>query len=115
MVAECELDLRPGGRFYTLMRGPDGTEFGGTGCFLELVPNERIVWTSALGENWRPNDVPPQAPTFTAIVSLKAEGSGTRYHVVAMHKNRDAHNAMGFEGGWSTAADQLVEYMKARA
>ena len=47
---EAELDLRPGGAFYTKITGPDGFEEAGTGCFLEVVDGEKLVWTSALGE-----------------------------------------------------------------
>jgi uncharacterized protein YndB with AHSA1/START domain len=74
---ECEMDLRPGGRFYTRMTGPDGFDFRGTGCFLEVVEGERITWTSALGEDYRPNDLGPSgcgAFPFTAIVTLADAG-----------------------------------------
>ena len=50
-----KLELRAGGAFDTVMRLEDGTEFGGEACFLEVVENERIVWTSALQGGWRPN------------------------------------------------------------
>ncbi|MEA3008776.1 MAG: hypothetical protein QOJ91_468, partial [Sphingomonadales bacterium] len=53
---ECEMDLRPGGKFYTRMTGPDGFDSSGTGCFLEVVEGEKVVWTSALGEGYRPNE-----------------------------------------------------------
>lgn len=113
---ECEMDLRPGGAFYTKMTGPDGFEEAGTGCFLEIVEGERIVWTSALGEGWRPNDLPADgcgAFAFTAAVTLEDAGEGrTRYRAVAMHANaadRDTHEKMGFHDGWGTCADQLGE------
>ena len=113
---ECEMDLRPGGAFYTRMTGPDGFEEAGTGCFLEIVEGERLVWTSALGEGYRPNELDAEgcgAFPFTAIVTLEDEGDGrTRYRAVAMHANRadrDTHEKMGFHDGWGTVADQLGE------
>ena len=27
------------------MRSPEGEEFDGTGCILEVIPNERLVWS----------------------------------------------------------------------
>jgi hypothetical protein len=36
MTTECEIDLRPGGKFRTVMRGPDGTTMDNTGCYLEV-------------------------------------------------------------------------------
>ena len=44
----CDIDLRPGGRFRTVMRSPEGQEFENAGCYLEVVPNERLTWTSRL-------------------------------------------------------------------
>jgi len=113
---ECEMDLRPGGAFYTRMTGPDGFEEAGTGCFLEIVEGEKIVWTSALGEGYRPNVLAADgcgAFAFTAIVTLEDAGEGrTRYRAVAMHANRadrDTHERMGFHDGWGTVAEQLGE------
>ncbi|MBV8686919.1 MAG: SRPBCC family protein [Alphaproteobacteria bacterium] len=110
---ECEMDVRPGGKFFTRMEGPNGEGFAGTGCFLEVVEGERIVWTSALGEGWRPNAADPAGFVFTAVVTLADAGEGrTRYRVVAMHPDAAAagrHETMGFKDGWGTAADQLGE------
>ena len=109
---QCDIDLRPGGRFRTVMRSPEGDEFDNEGCFLEVVPNERLVWTSALAPGYRPqaDDMP-----FTAIVELEAAGGGTRYRAVAIHQNADdqkKHKEMGFEEGWGAALDQLVALVK---
>ena len=113
---ECELDLRPGGGFCTRMTGPDGFDSAGTGCFLEIVEGEKIVWTSALLPGWRPAPAGEHGCgdfTFTAIVTLEDEGDGrTRYRAVALHASeadRDTHAKMGFEEGWGTCADQLGE------
>ena len=56
----------PGGVFRTVMRGPDGEEGGGAGCYLEVVEGVRLVWTSALGPGFRPN--PHDELGFTAII-----------------------------------------------
>ena len=53
-TTHCEIDLRPGGIFRTVMEGPAGERFDGTGCYLEVVPNRRLVWTSVLLPHWRP-------------------------------------------------------------
>ncbi len=45
----AEVDLRPGGIFRTVMRSPEGDENDNSGCYLEIVENERLVWTGALG------------------------------------------------------------------
>lgn len=38
---DCEIDLRPGGIFRTTMQSPEGKEFPGTGCYLEVNPNKK--------------------------------------------------------------------------
>jgi uncharacterized protein YndB with AHSA1/START domain len=99
-------DLRAGGAFDNTMRMEDGSEFGGKGCFLEVVENERIVFTDALQEGWRPN----KEPFFTAIITLEVHPEGTLYTAVAKHNNetdRQKHADMGFESGWGTCIDQL--------
>jgi uncharacterized protein YndB with AHSA1/START domain len=122
-TAECEIDLRPGGIFRTVMRDPEGNVYPDPGgCYLEVEAPHRLVWTSALGPGYRPKPL-PEEPTpgdlqFTAELTFEAVGDSTRYSVRAIHATRDAaeaHEAMGFSGGWSTALDQLVEHMTAIA
>ena len=135
VTTEAEVDLRPGGIFRTAMKGPDDAEkggfeledhghdhadadddHGGSGCVLEVIPNERFVWTAALGPGFRPqaSDMP-----FTAILELAPTPSGgTRYRAIAMHQEPEAakkHDEMGFHQGWGASLDQLVELMSSLA
>jgi len=105
-----EFDLRPGGAFYTFMRGPDGGTSDNPGAFLEIVPQARIVFTSMLTGGWRPNT--PWLP-FTAIITMADEASGTRYVATVMHPDpatRDKHDEMGFHEGWGTCITQLDDF-----
>ena len=112
----CEIDLRPGGRFHTVMRSPEGQDHPGTGCFLEVVEHEKLVWTSALGPGYRPQaSVDAEAFTFTAVISLETHGAGTRYTAFVIHGDpvsRKKHEDMGFHQGWSAALDQLIAVMR---
>lgn len=109
---ECKvvkLDLRPGGGFETHMREPDA-EFQPhvEGCFLEIVPEDRLVFTTVLIEGWKP--VEPWL-AMTAIITFKAEGDGTRYTARALHRTPEEsrkHDEMGFQEGWGTTIDQLT-------
>jgi uncharacterized protein YndB with AHSA1/START domain len=110
-TVDCEIDLRPGGIFRSVMRSPEGEDHENVGCFLEVVENERLVWTDALGPGWRPN----AEPFMTAVVSLERHGNGTKYTAIAIHKDeadRKKHEEMGFHEGWGKALDQLVEHAK---
>jgi len=117
-TVECEIDLRPGGIFRTVMRGPEGQEFSNSGCFLEIVDKQKLVWTGALGPGFRPlSTAQTQAHPFlmTAIISLQPVGAGTQYKAVVMHGDEDArtkHEKMGFHDGWGRALDQLVALAK---
>jgi len=71
-TAECQIDLRPGGMFRTVMRSPEGEDFPNVGCYLEVVPYERLVWTSALAPGYRPlTQHPPGSFPFTAAITLE--------------------------------------------
>jgi uncharacterized protein YndB with AHSA1/START domain len=110
---EAEVDLRPGGVFRTLMRGPEGEEHDHLGCWLEVVPHGRLVWTDTLLPGFRP----APNPFVTAVLTLEEVAEGTRYIATAMHKDaadRERHEAMGFQEGWDKATDQLVELMRAQ-
>ena len=107
----CTIDLRPGGLFATTMRSPEGQEFPNVGCFLEVVPLQRLVFTDTLLPGWRP----APKPFMTASVALSTAGTGTRYVAHVMHggaAERQRHEEMGFATGWSTALDQLVAHAR---
>ncbi len=113
-VSDCEIDLRPGGIFRTTMRSPEGEAFANLCCYLEVVPNRRLVWTNALEPGYRPVEtIQSGADLFmTAVILLEPLGSGTKYTAIALHRNetdRAQHEAMGFEQGWGAAWDQLLE------
>lgn len=100
-------DLRPGGAFHTFMQGPDGGTSDNPGSFLDIVPQQRLVFTSLLVADWR-----PATPwlAFTATITMADEGEGTRYTATVMHPDQatsDRHAEMGFHDGWGTCIDQL--------
>lgn len=120
----CEIDLRPGGRFSATMRSPEGQEYPNQGCYLEVIEQERLVWTNGLLPGYRP--VPPPTPEvaaggsfgFTAVVSLTTEGTGTRYRARVMHgsvADCSRHEQMQFHDGWGKALQQLVALIKTTA
>jgi uncharacterized protein YndB with AHSA1/START domain len=121
-TVECEIDLRVGGMFYTVMQSPEGQKFPNVGCYLELIPNEKITWTNALEPDFRPAKMPVVEPghecaefLMTATIMLAPHASGTKYTALVQHANveaRIAHAKMGFEEGWGTCLNQLVTILK---
>lgn len=112
-VTRAELDLRPGGIIRIDIGLPDGKEVPNLGCVLEVVPQERLIWTSMLFPDYRPavfDDIP-----ITAIMTMKAEGAGTRYVFTALHRDEgglEKNKASGFYQGTEIAVDQFVAHVK---
>ena len=111
-VARAEIDLRPGGIFSIDIAIADGPEVPNLGCVLEVIPMERLVWTSMLFPGYRPavfDDIP-----ITAIVTMETAGSGTRYVFTALHRNEadlETNKTSGFYEGTEIAVDQLVGHV----
>lgn len=121
-TVEVEMDLRPGGRFRSVMRSPEGEHFPNEGCFLEIVENRKLVWTSALGADYRPIALPDtpgcESLAFTATIALEPAGSGTKYTATVIHgdeASKKRHEEMGFQEGWGIVLDQLVAMIKRNA
>jgi len=103
----AELDPRAGGSNTIVMRSPEGEDMPMRGVYLEVVKNEKIVFTDAYSEAWQPSD----KPFFTGIITFEDEDGKTRYTARARHwtaENCEAHAKMGFHEGWGQCADQLA-------
>lgn len=116
--AKCkvlEMDLRPGGAFATSI-SEDGGAFTPhlSACFLDIVDQERLVFTNALVGGWRP----AEQSFMTAIISLRDHPEGTNYVAHVMHKNNAdqvMHKDLGFYDGWGTVIEQLAVLVEQRA
>ncbi len=111
-VSDCEMDVRPGGIFSIDIATGEGQDFPNLGCFVEVVPMERLVWTSMLFPGYRPavfDDIP-----ITAIVTMETAGTGTRYVFTALHRDEadfENNKASGWQQGTGIAVDQFVEHV----
>jgi uncharacterized protein YndB with AHSA1/START domain len=115
-TVECEIDLRPGGLFFTVMQSPEGERFPNSGTYLEVQENRRLIWTNAVAPGYRPAAVPAGGFAMTAVIQLDDHGQGTKYTAIVLHENkaaREQHAAMHFEEGWGKALDQMVAMIKA--
>lgn len=110
-VSHAEIDLRPGGSNLIVMNGPNGEEMPNRGVYLEVVPNEKLVFTDAYTSAW----VPSEKPFFTCVLTFGDEGGKTRYIAQALHwteEDMKTHEQMGFHEGWGMVADQLEAFAK---
>ena len=113
-VARAEMDVRPGGIFSIDIATADGKEFPNLGCFLDVMPMARLVWTSMLFPGYRPavfDDIP-----ITAVVTMEAVGAGTRYVFTALHRDEEdfeKNRTSGFQQGMEIGIDQFAEHVLA--
>jgi len=102
-----EVDVRPGGTSRVVMRAPDGAEHPSEGVYLEVVQDQKLVFTDAYTSGW----VPVEKPFMTAILTFEDLDGRTRYTARVRHwteADREAHENMGFHQGWGVATDQLA-------
>jgi len=111
-VSRAELDLRPGGVFSIDIVTAGGQEVPNLGCVLDVVPMERLVWTSMLFPDYRPavfDDIP-----ITAIITVESVGTGTRYVFTARHRDEadvEKNKTSGWLEGTEIALDQLAAHV----
>lgn len=108
-----ELDLRPGGRWYHVMRGPDGKDYPADSEFIEVTPPERIVYRNRQLEAEAFGDNPP--PSFLRVITLIDLGNGrTRLTLDAYFDtaaNKDAIVRRGFREGVLESFDKLAAHL----
>ena len=110
-VAHAELDPRPGGIIRIDIATQDGRAVPNVGCVLDVVPMQRLVWTSMLFPGYRPavfDDIP-----ITAIMTMESVGTGTRYVFTALHRNEadyEVDKASGWQECTEIAFEQFVEH-----
>ncbi len=120
----CELDVRAGGRYRIVMRGPDGGEYALSGVYREVLAPRRLVFTddcSGHPQAWsglrdpRPADEDePASLDALATVSFAARAGGTllgirtRYASAAI---RDAMLRLGMLENWAQSLERLARYL----
>ena len=109
----CENDLRVGGTFRHVWRGPDGTEMAIRGVYREVVPPERIVRTETFEFGCA-----PQAGENLGTVVLTERGGKTLLTLTVLYPSKEARDgaiASGMERGVAASYDRLEELLAADA
>jgi uncharacterized protein YndB with AHSA1/START domain len=111
-TTSAKVDVRAGGSSLVMMKGPEGQEMPHRGVYLEVVKNEKLVFTDAYTTAWEP----AAKAFFTAILTFEDAGAGqTKYTARAVHwtqEDCEAHDKMGFHQGWGIATDQMTALAK---
>jgi len=101
-LTHCEGDLRPGGRWRSCMRSPDGRDLWLGGVYREIVAPERLVFTHA----W--DDAPRHETLITVTV---AERNGKTEMTFRQATFTSVEDRDGHRGGWTECFDKLAEYV----
>jgi uncharacterized protein YndB with AHSA1/START domain len=112
--AAVELDLRPGGAFNILMRWPDGRDNPMKGTYHEIVPPERLVFTSTALEDEA--GVPQLEVRNTVIFAEQGEQTLLTLHAVVVRGTAQAaaEALAGMEPGWSQSFEKLTTLLRRR-
>ena len=103
----CEMDVRPGGAWFRVMRAPDGALYTKRGIYREIVAPERLVFTYA-------NEAADGTLDGETLVTVTFEEHGGQTKLTLHHTgfesvaSRDAH-----EGGWTSCIERFADYLTA--
>jgi uncharacterized protein YndB with AHSA1/START domain len=104
----CEMDVRPGGAWRFVLRGPDGQDHPFKGVYREIAPPERVVSTFIYDVEF--------IRDFESLetMTLAEQDGKTTLTVVVLHQTkeaRDGHLQSGMEGGAGETYDRLAELL----
>jgi uncharacterized protein YndB with AHSA1/START domain len=108
--AVCEVDLRVGGTYRFVWRGPTGTEMGMGGVYQEILRPERIVATEKFDEAWY------EGEALDTMTFLERDGKTTATTTVryASREVRDAVLKSPMDRGVAESYDKLAEVLALR-
>lgn len=105
----CEVDLRVGGTWRFVSRGPDGTDMGHGGVYREIVAPARLVYTESYDDQWYPGeslvstDLDEQHGTTTLTSTLRYPSQEVRDVALSFPMAR------GVGEGYDRLAEVLTE------
>jgi len=105
-LAVCEIDLRPGGAWRYVMHAPDGSEYGFSGVYQEVVPPERLVYSE--GFEAMPGH------EYVVTLTLDEQDGKTTLTSTSLYQSmadRDGHLNSGMEAGSRETLERLAEHL----
>jgi uncharacterized protein YndB with AHSA1/START domain len=104
----CEVDLRVGGSYRYVWRGPNGEEMGMGGIHREVVPPERIVATQLFDQDWTNGEA------IGTIVLTEQDGKTTLTNTI-LYSSREARDAVlktPMDKGMAAGYDRLEQILE---
>jgi uncharacterized protein YndB with AHSA1/START domain len=109
-LAVCDIDLKVGGSYRYLWRGPEGVEMGMRGIYREIVAPERIVATEVFDQSWYEGD----AVDTTVLVEKLGKTTLTTTVRYASKEVRDGVLKSPMESGVAQGYDTLEALLAER-
>jgi len=106
----CEVDARPGGEIYIVMRAPNGMDHAMNGVFQEVVPLERLVFTNGPIDEKKQ----PEIDGLTIVTFAEHEGGKTKLTLQTRGTAKVDYAArflQGMEMGWNQSLGCLAEFL----
>jgi uncharacterized protein YndB with AHSA1/START domain len=103
----CEVDLRVGGAWRFVSRGPDGTDMGHGGVYREIQPPERLVYTELFDDQSYPGE------SLITHALTEQDGRTTLTSTVryASKQGRDTALSYPMERGVAESYERLTELL----
>lgn len=110
-IPRCELDVRVGGKWRIDMQAPSGKVYPNAGEYLEVVPNERLVYTDVPDPGIAEWQGEPPQPRRNVVRFAEEDGRTivTLEIAFATAADRERMLALGMHHGLSQALDRLAE------
>ncbi len=102
----CEIDLRPGGEWRFVWRGPDGAEMAMRGVYREVAPPARLVATESWGGGW---------PDTLNTLTFSEQGGKTTVTETVLYPTKEARDGAlgsGMKDGVSRSFERLDDYLR---
>lgn len=106
----CEIDLRLGGAWRFVSRGPDGTEMGHGGLYRVILPPDRLVYTELFDDQ----SYPGESLITHEFVERNGTTTLTSTVLYASQESRDTVLKYPMERGVAESYDRLAEMLRSR-
>lgn len=101
--AVCEVDLKVGGAYRFVWRGPEGNELGMGGVYREIVRPERVVSTEKFDESWYPGEA-------LDTLELSEKDGRTTCTTTVRYESKEARDAAA-QTGMATGVEESYEVL----
>jgi uncharacterized protein YndB with AHSA1/START domain len=106
-LTECAIDLRDGGAWRYVMRGPDGAGMVMRGVYREVSRPERLVTTESFDDDWTGGET-LNTTTFDEVDGVTTVTISVIY---ASREARDGALASGMEAGMAEGYSRLQDLL----